>query len=148
MERALSDTSAKVLVAEDDEYLRNAIASSIRELGHTVESVADGGRLLVTLAQALKRERLSLPDLIVSDVRMPVMSGLSMAIAIASLERTIPVILVTAFPDEELARRVQPLSFVHILGKPFELHTLQGLVSTCLSARRPASGAGIQLPRT
>lgn len=134
-ERASSAVRANVLVAEDDPYMRDAVATCIRELGHTVEAVADGGRLLVALTQAVKGAG-TLPDLIVSDVRMPVMTGLSMAIAVAALDHRIPVILLTAFPDEELTRRVQQLSGVELLGKPFELETLQRLVRARVSTRR------------
>lgn len=124
-------TRARILLAEDDGALRSILAARLRANGDEVTELADGGRLLVELTACVKPEGRGAPDLIVSDVRMPVMTGLEMAIAIREVRKGTPLILMTAFPDAELARRVHLLD-AHLLAKPFDLETLQHLVARCL----------------
>jgi two-component system cell cycle response regulator CpdR len=126
-----SPDTARILLAEDDAALRSLLAARLRANGDEVTELADGGRLLVELAACMKPGGRGAPDLIVSDVRMPVMTGLEMAIAVRDVRKGTPLILMTAFPDAELARRVQLLD-AHLLPKPFDIETLQRLVARCL----------------
>lgn len=119
-----------VLLAEDDTSLRELVADSLRASGHRVEAVADGGRLLVALGQAMRRG--VMPDLIVSDVNMAVMSGLEMAAALHETRGRVPLVLMTAFPDDRTLARARALR-AHMLAKPFELEDLARLVDVCLT---------------
>lgn len=125
---------ARVIIAEDDAALRELVAAEIRELGHFVDAVPNGGRLLVALGQALKSNGL-VPDLIISDIRMPVVSGLAMASAMREIRREIRFILMTAFPSEDVVRKAHALR-AHLLPKPFALDALLNLVTSCLSEGR------------
>ena len=126
---------ARIFVADDDDALRWTVASALRQQGHEVSELADGGRLLVALARCLRHGGGGPPDLIVSDVRMPVMTGLALAMAARELEAHVPLILMTAFPDRELLRRADRLG-AHVLAKPFDLARLEDLVGRCLRGAR------------
>ena len=67
----------RVLVAEDDEEMRRLVVEALRKDGYEVISVSDGGRLLVTLAhEFVEGEGAGLADIVVSDLRMPVCTGM------------------------------------------------------------------------
>ena len=68
---------ARVLVADDDGDMRRLLVESLSKDGHDVSEAANGGRLLVRLAEAFGRNRAVLSiDVLVTDIRMPVCSGL------------------------------------------------------------------------
>jgi DNA-binding response OmpR family regulator len=111
---------ARVLLAEDDDELRSMLASALRRRGFGVVEVKNGIALL---------ERLMDPgspafDLIVTDVRMPGLSGLEV-IGSAQPEGWIntPVILITAFGDAELHEEAGRLGAL-VLDKPFDIDEL------------------------
>lgn len=117
---------ARILVAEDDHEMLKLVAGALQGDGHEVLEVCDGGRLLVLLAQCCKGET-DVPDLIISDVRMPVMTGLAMLKAVREARWTIPVIVMTAFPDADTKWRAESLGAT-VLAKPFPLSDLRALV--------------------
>lgn len=116
-------TAVRVLVAEDDGAMRDLIAASLGAAGFVVELVDDGGAL---------RERLGpgaadapLPQVVVSDLRMPGWTGLK---ALRFLQRhhpTIPVVLITAFGDPATHARARELGAAAVFDKPFELGSLR-----------------------
>jgi DNA-binding response OmpR family regulator len=119
-------------VAEDDDAMRNVVVETLRKDGHDVSCVPDGGRLLVKLARDyMGAEGADLVDLLVSDVRMPVCSGLQILQQLRAIRCHIPVILVTAFGDEETRKQARSLGAV-LLDKPFELDALRATVSGLL----------------
>jgi DNA-binding response OmpR family regulator len=122
------------LVAEDDDEMRKWVAEALGHDGYEVLCVKDGGRLLVTLAQAIREETLKeLADLIVSDVRMPICSGMQILEQLRAAHRRLPVILMTAFGDETMRDRARSLDAV-LLDKPFELEDLRRAVAFQLGA--------------
>lgn len=122
---------ARILLAEDDASLRSILAKFLRADGDEVVELSDGGRLLVELAACVRPSSGGVPDLIVSDVQMPIMTGLEMAIAIREVWKETPLVLMTAFPDPELAARVRLLD-AHLLPKPFDIEALGDVVARCL----------------
>ena len=127
----------RVLLAEDDDAMRTLVADALRSDGHDVVELADGGRLLVDIAARLKAgghgEAL---DLIVSDIRMPVCSGLQILSALRDAHWRTPVILMTAFGDEATRRHAESLSAV-LFDKPFDLDDLRTAVANLLPRERP-----------
>jgi CheY-like chemotaxis protein len=123
----------RVMVAEDDPEMRRLVADAIRKDGYEVVEVPDGGRLLVRVTDECFREKMHTIDLIVSDVRMPICSGLEIVRAIRDAGWTVPVILMTAFGDDETRDRAAQLNAV-LFDKPFDLDDLRtavlGLVPT------------------
>ena len=124
----------RVLVAEDDTEMRRLVVEAIQMDGCIVEQVADGGRLLVEIAHQLPRDFEAI-DLIVSDIRMPVATGLQIVEAMRTAHCWTPVILMTAFGDDHTrahAERVGALLF----DKPFDVDDLRTAVMNLLQRGR------------
>jgi DNA-binding response OmpR family regulator len=125
----------RILVAEDDDDMRRLVVEALRRDGYDVTALSDGGRLLVTLAHELIGRDGGLADLVVSDVRMPVCTGMQILEQLRAANWRIPVILMTAFggaPARERARTLGALLF----DKPFDLDDLRTAVA-CLLRRVP-----------
>ncbi len=120
---------ARALVAEDDANMRALVADLLRKEGLEVEEVPDGQRLSTRLAQGAPI------DLVVSDVRMPFMSGLDVLQMVHLSPRPTPVLLMTAFGEPGLSARVEALGG-RLLDKPFTPRALRQSVRELL-ARGP-----------
>jgi DNA-binding response OmpR family regulator len=134
-------TPARILVAEDDEGMRSAVVETLRNDGYQVSEASDGGRLLVAIAREyLHVEGTDLIDLLVSDVRMPVCTGLQILEQMRAASSSLPVILMTAFGDESMRKQALLLGAV-LFDKPFDIDDLRTAVA-CLLRREPKSEAG------
>ena len=130
----------RVIVAEDDPEMRRLVVEALRKDGHQVTEATDGGRLLVTLAhQRVDRDGVDLADLVVSDVRMPVVSGMQILEQLRAAHWRVPVILMTAFGDDATRGRARSLGAV-LFDKPFDIDDLRTAVA-CLLQRERARGA-------
>lgn len=131
--RSRSRTGApRILVAEDESELRELAAAALRECGYDVIEVGDGGRLLVCIASSYGQGGRDVAcDLLVTDMRMPVCSGLAIVEGLRQAHWTIPVILMTAFGTRSIRARAKALDAV-ILDKPFGFHDLQTTVKRLL----------------
>ncbi|HEX8790560.1 MAG TPA: response regulator [Polyangiaceae bacterium] len=119
----------RVIVAEDDPEMRRLVVEALRKDGHQVTEAADGGRLLVHIAEAFDRDpSLSLVDVIVSDVRMPICTGLELLERLADARWRVPMILMTAFGDEDTRRRAERLGAI-LFDKPLSLDALRAAVN-------------------
>jgi DNA-binding NtrC family response regulator len=116
-----------VLLAEDDVELRKLIATTLRADGYEVVEAANGMELLDALELMLSRR---LPDAIVSDVRMPLLSGMDVLAVIRASSTEIPVILITAFGDVDTHGEAHDLGAVAILDKPFDMSALTTLLGS------------------
>jgi DNA-binding response OmpR family regulator len=122
-----------ILVAEDDDEMRSLVANALREDGYDVTEAGDGGRMLVRLARAYGG---ATPyDLLVSDVRMPVCSGLQILESLRLARWRTPFILMTAFGDEQTRARAETLGAT-VFMKPFEMDDLRATVLRLLGIRR------------
>ena len=122
----------RVLVAEDDANMRELVAHILRKEGLEVEEIPDGQRLLVRLVEAFLPRRVDAGvDLIVSDVRMPFCSGLDILKKVHLSRYPIPVLLMTAFGEQGLERRVRELGG-RLLDKPFTPLALRQMVRELL----------------
>lgn len=127
----------RILLAEDDEDMRLVVADALRSDGYDVVELADGGRLLVDIASRLKAgEEYRALDLIVSDVRMPICSGLQILEALRAAHWHTPVILMTAFGDDQTRHRAEALTAV-LFDKPFDMDDLRTAVANLLPRSRP-----------
>ena len=86
---------ARILLTEDDEAVRSFVKRALELDGHTVCASEDGGAALETLV----RERGSF-DLLLSDIKMPVMDGIALALATARDWPSLPILLMTGFADQ------------------------------------------------
>jgi response regulator NasT len=106
MKRAL-----RVVVADDEADVRDYFSEILPDLGHSVVGVAATGKALLDQCRATQ------PDLIVTDVRMPDGDGLS-AVKEYTAERFVPVVLVTAFTDQEILDQARDAQVFAYLVKP------------------------------
>lgn len=123
----------RILLAEDDAELRALVALSLRRDRHEVVELEDGEALFRYFeSAALGDQRTPPPDLVVSDVRMPVFAGIDVLRALRDAAIDTPVILVTAFGDPEIQRTAFELDAT-FLAKPFTMESLRLTVSVILA---------------
>ena len=103
----------RVLVAEDEAIIRLDLVELLTEEGYTVIAEAGDGEEALELARKLT------PDLVVMDVKMPKMDGISAAAVIAE-ERIAPVVMLTAFSQRELVERARDAGAMAYVVKPFD----------------------------
>lgn len=114
----------RVLVAEDDPEMRRLVCRALRRVGYRVVEVEDGRALVNTLIRCVKDTPEQLPDLIISDVRMPGCTGLEVLARMRRVEWSTPVILITAFGDMETHSEAHRLGAARVLDKPFDVDEL------------------------
>ncbi len=114
---------ARIVVADDDEAMRRLIVDAFRRDGHVVESASCGEDLLARLDSDAGPE----PDLIFTDLRMPRRSGLEVVHALRVFDRTTPVIIMTAFPDDSIRAGAIEEDAV-LFDKPFDVDDLRTAV--------------------
>jgi len=127
-----------VLVAEDDDELRSLIVAGLRASGFEVEAVADGHDVLDKLTAACEGNA-PVPDALIMDVRMPQCSGTDVLRAFRGAGWRQPVILVTAFPDDELREVVAKHAATMVLGKPVDLDELAQVAKMVLEVSSRAA---------
>ncbi len=101
----------KILLADDEETITSAFKILLTDAGYQVVGVAHNGLEAVELARKLK------PDLIIMDILMPEIDGIEAARRI-NKERFTPIVLVTAFADQDLIRRAKEARVLGYLLKP------------------------------
>ncbi|HEY3733993.1 MAG TPA: response regulator [Streptosporangiaceae bacterium] len=101
-----------MVIAEDEALIRLDLKEMLEEEGYEVAGEAGDGETAVKLALSLR------PDLVILDVKMPVLDGLSAAEQIAA-ERVAPVVILTAFSQRELVDRARDAGAMAYLVKPF-----------------------------
>ena len=113
----MSSEPIRVLIAEDEALIRLDLKEMLEEEGYTVVAEAGDGQQAVDRATELR------PDLVILDIQMPVLDGLSAAEQIASA-RIAPVIVLTAFSQRELVERARDAGAMAYLVKPFSKNDL------------------------
>ncbi len=117
---------ARILVVEDESIIRIDIVESLRGFGYDVVGEAADGESAVAMATELR------PDLVVMDVKMPKMDGISAAEKLHQ-GRIAPVLLLTAFSQKELVERASEAGVVAYIVKPFTPADLLPAVEIALS---------------
>jgi AmiR/NasT family two-component response regulator len=117
---------ARVLVAEDESLIRMDLVEMLREEGYDVVGEAADGASAVRLAQELR------PDLVILDVKMPVLDGLSAAEQIVAA-RIAPVVVLTAFSQRDLVERAREAGVMAYLVKPFQQKDLVPTIEMAVS---------------
>jgi two-component system response regulator HydG len=118
----------RVVVAEDDDALRALIAETLRRRGYEVLEAKDGARLVELVMEYFDTRDPRGVDVVVTDVRMSGASGLAAVEVIRLHDPAIPVIVMTAYPDAQVAQEVERLGARALLAKPFDLRRLVDLV--------------------
>lgn len=123
----MSETQARrVLIAEDEALIRLDLAEMLGEEGYDVVGEAGDGETAVRLARQAK------PDLVILDVKMPIMDGIAAAEHIAG-ERIAPVVILTAFSQRDLVERARAAGAMAYLVKPFQKSDLVPAIEIAVS---------------
>jgi len=118
---------ARVVVAEDEEGLRGFVARALTLDGHDVTAAADGAEALELIVRSEGRF-----DLLLADIRMPVMDGIALALATARDYPKLTILLMTGYADQrERAHGLDAL--IHdVISKPFTLSQIRSAVNGAL----------------
>ncbi len=116
----------RVLVAEDEALIRMDLVEMLGEEGYDVVGQAGDGATAVRLATELR------PDLVILDVKMPVLDGIAAAEQIIAA-RIAPVVLLTAFSQRDLVERAREAGVMAYLVKPFSQSDLLPTVEMAVS---------------
>lgn len=108
----MTRTQSRVVIAEDEALIRLDLKEMLEEDGYAVVGEAGDGEAAIRLAREHR------PDLVITDIKMPVLDGLTAAERIAA-ERIAPVVILTAFSQRELVERAREAGAMAYLVKPF-----------------------------
>ena len=123
---AAPSSTKRVLVAEDEAIIRLDLAEMLGEAGYEVVGQAGDGEQAVAMALDLK------PDIVIMDVKMPVMDGITAAEQIGK-ERICPVVMLTAFSQTELVERARDAGVMAYVVKPFTASDVTPALDIALS---------------
>jgi FixJ family two-component response regulator len=123
---------AVIGIVDDDESVRDSISSLLRSAGYKTESFES--------AEAyLNSDRASEPNCLLLDVRMPGLSGLQLQSELNHQKVSIPVIFITAHPDEHVRERALSEGAVAVLAKPFNDEVLLGAIDSAVGSKGPSA---------
>ncbi|MEQ8481212.1 MAG: response regulator [Hoeflea sp.] len=119
---------AKILIAEDEDSLRRFVARALEIDGHEIVQAGDG-------ADAVDHLQADSFDLLLSDIRMPVMDGIALATQSSEIAPDMPVLLMTGYAEQR--ERAEPLMriVVDVVDKPFSLPQIRQAVADALAAQ-------------
>ena len=121
---------ARILIAEDDAAIRNLVVRALGEDGHELTAASDGAAALEVLQQ-----RHGEFDLLLADVKMPVMDGVALALAAGRDHPDIPIMLMTGYADQRERAHGLDAPVHDVIVKPFSLDQIKGAVREALVAR-------------
>ncbi len=121
----------RVLIADDEASMRALVARAIAMDGHETVTAEDGAEAL----EILTRERGAF-DLLLTDIQMPIMDGIALALSAARDFPDLTILLMTGFADQrERASNLEAL--VHdVITKPFSVADIRTAVADALAARK------------
>ncbi|MFA6574155.1 MAG: response regulator [Nocardioides sp.] len=125
-EPAAAPAHRTVVIAEDETLIRMDLAEMLTEEGYVVVGEAGDGARAIELAEELR------PDLVILDVKMPVLDGIAAAEAIAG-QRIAPVVMLTAFSQRDLVERARDAGAMAYLVKPFSKTDLVPAIEMAVS---------------
>jgi CheY-like chemotaxis protein len=137
---SLPPASMTVLVADDDEDMRALVSETLRADGHRVMEARDGEELLGHLERALD-DPAERPDVVVTDVLMPRLSGLGVLDALRRAHWNVPVILMTVLRDSSVHILARRLGAVCVLEKPLGAEDLRSAILQASMAFTRSRGA-------
>jgi len=111
----------RILVVEDDEEMRSLLKDFFTEEGFETDSVSNGSEAFRILVRELF-------DLVITDIRMPGLTGLDILPGIRKLQPEVPIIVITAFGSEEIRDRAMARGATSYLEKPIHFHNLRTLI--------------------
>ena len=119
-------TKLRVVVAEDEALIRLDLVEMLKEAGYDVIGQAGDGQKAIELTEELN------PDLVVMDIKMPKLDGISAAEKIAGA-RLAPVVILTAFSQKDLVEKARDAGAMAYLTKPFTINDLMPAIEVAVS---------------
>lgn len=121
---------ARILIADDEESMRQLVARAIAMDGHDIITAQDGAEALDIIASEGGAF-----DLLLTDIKMPVMDGIALSLAVARDFPALTILLMTGFADQR--ERASGLnSIVHdVITKPFAVADIRTAVADALASR-------------
>ena len=116
----------RIILAEDDSVIRMDLREELQRQGYLVVGDVGDGLSAINLTRELR------PDLIIMDIRMPEMDGIEAARTLTA-ERLAPVVLLTAFSDDELIERAREAGVVNYITKPWRQSDLKPAIEIALA---------------
>ena len=118
----------KILIVDDDEVMRDAIASNLSEKGYDVYTAANG-----LIAEEIFRKEKS--DLVITDVRMPEKDGIELLKSLKVIDNHIPILLITAFDDVDVVIKAMQLGAYDYVDKTIDKVRLNFIVERALESK-------------
>jgi len=134
----VSPTPVRVVIAEDEALIRLDLKEMLEEEGYQVAGETGDGKSAVEMATALR------PDLVILDVKMPVLDGISAAERIAA-DHLAPVVILTAFSQRELVERARDAGAMAYLVKPFTKADLVPAIEIAVSRFQEIAALGTEV---
>jgi DNA-binding response OmpR family regulator len=129
----MDDNKKRILVVEDDEEMRSLLKDFIEAEGFEIDSVSNGSEAFRILVRELF-------DLVITDIRMPGLTGLDILPGIKKLQPEAPIIVITAFGSEEVHRRAIERGATAYLEKPLHFHELKTMIHEIISSKAKNRG--------
>lgn len=123
---------AQILIAEDEPSVREFLTRALKGAGFVVDATADGSEALSALATASERGRRY--DLLLTDILMPVMDGISLALTASHRSPEMKIMLMTGYSDQRERAHGLDAIIDDILLKPFTLDELTSRVTQTLAS--------------
>jgi two-component system, cell cycle response regulator CpdR len=117
---------ARILIAEDEEAARILLSRALELDGHTIHAVADGAAALDYLQSGADA------DLLLTDISMPVMDGIALALAVSRDRPALPVLLMTGFADQRERASGLDALIRGVIVKPFQIEEVRTKVRETL----------------
>ncbi len=121
---------AKILITEDEDSLRSFVARALRLDGHETHEAGDGAEGLEKLSQGPF-------DLLLSDIRMPVMDGIELAHQASEQFPGLKILLMTGYAEQRERADDLAAKIVDVVQKPFALPDIRKAVAMALSEEKP-----------
>ena len=121
--------SGRVLIVDDETHITDVIEEHFTSLGYEVDVVHSGAAALLQAAAVR-------PDVVLLDVNMPEVSGDQVLDRLRAIDPTVPIVMLTANADEDLARTFLRRGALDYIAKPFQLAALEAVVATAVALGR------------
>ncbi len=126
-------SNARVLIIEDDEEMRSLLKDFFAEEGFETDSISNGFESLGILTQKIF-------DLVITDIRMPGLTGLDILPRIKKIQPEVAIVVITAFGTEEVRRKAFERGANAYLEKPIHFQELRGLIHDVILAKEKRVG--------
>jgi len=121
--------TASILVVDDEENAREGLSKILSKEGYRVETASNGKEAI----DNLKRQRY---DLVITDMRMPLMDGFEVLREIKKMDENIGVIMITAYGEVESYLEAMNMGAFEYINKPVRVNELKRVITKVLEARQ------------